>query len=301
MGATVNRSPDAESEPRDGVERVAVDLGGSRCRVALVRGAHVVERREVATPAQAGPEAVVAALAALITTWPQYRSGVHVAATGRVHEGRVTAVNRATLPGWDAFPLAASLSERLAAPVTVLNDAQAAAWGEYVHGAGRGTRDFAFVTVSTGVGAGLIASGALLRGARGLAGHLGFVAVPGSEPSYLEAVASGRAIASRGSAVSGRSLTTAEVFANAAAGDAGAAAVIAAAIDELADALVTLRWLLDPQRVAIGGSVGLAPGYLERLVRALAQRQDGEPLHLVPAALAADAGLVGAAAWTPDT
>jgi predicted NBD/HSP70 family sugar kinase len=285
--------------------RLALDLGGTKTSAALVRGDRVLERRIAATPAQEGPEAVVEAAAGLLAPYLDRADAVCVAATGHVRGGTVSAVNRATMPGWDEFPLAAALAARCGRPVRLVNDAHAAAWGESRFGAGRGARDFVFVTVSTGVGAGIVAGGRLLLGARGLAGHLGFWRGAGGGPvagdaaaagdPVLEHVASGSAIARAGSAALGRPLTTREVFAAADAGDPAADAVVEAAVDRLAAALVDVRWLVDPARVAIGGSVGLAPGYLSRLREALASREPDGPLPVVAAELGGDAGLLGAA------
>jgi len=281
--------------------RLALDLGGTTTRAALVRGDRVEERSVAPTPAREGPEAAVAVAAELLTPFVGRADAVCVAATGRVRDGRVSAVNRATLPGWDEFPLARALAELTGLPVRVVNDAHAATWGEARFGAGRGARDFAFVTVSTGIGAGVVAEGRLLRGARGLAGHLGFWALPdggGADGgrTVLEHVASGTGIAQAGSAACGESLSTREVFERAESGDARARIVVQEAIDALARALVDLRWLVDPERVAVGGSVGLAPGYLEALRASLARREPDGPLAVVAAELGADAGLLGAAA-----
>lgn len=309
---------EVRADRTSGPPRLALDVGGTSTRAALVRGARVLERREAATPARAGPEAVVAAAAELLAPLAGAADVVCVAATGRVAGGRVTAVNPATLPGWDAFPFAEALAARCGLPVRVVNDAHAAAWGEARWGAGRGARDFVFVTVSTGVGGGIVAGGRLLTGARGLAGHLGFLgsgfrpaagaggegAPPGQVDAvtgaaaprrFLEQHASGSAIARLGSAAYGAALTTREVFARAAAGDPRAEAVLASAVEALARALVDLRWLVDPARVALGGSVGLAPGYLGRLRAALARLEPDDPLAVVAAQLGADAGLIGAA------
>jgi predicted NBD/HSP70 family sugar kinase len=276
--------------------RLAVDLGGTTIRAARVRGGDVIERRAAATPAAEGPDAVVATCARLVEPWTGSGLDLCVAATGRVHDGRVSAVNQATMPGWDDVPLAERLSERLGVRVRVMNDAHAAAWGEARYGAGRGCRDFLFVTVSTGIGAGLVVAGSLATGARGLAGHLGFWPNEGPDAGVLEHVASGTGIARSGSRALGRPCSTRDVFAAADAGDAAAAAVVDEAVEALARALVQVRWLVDPERVALGGSVGLAPGYLERLRVAVAAHGFVAPLEIVPAALGGDAGLVGAAA-----
>jgi N-acetylmannosamine-6-phosphate 2-epimerase / N-acetylmannosamine kinase len=281
--------------------RLALDLGGTKTSAALVSGDRVLERRVAPTPAQQGPEAVVEAAAGLLAPWLDRADAVLVAATGHVRGGTVSAINRATMPGWDEFPLAAALEARCGRPVRLVNDAHAAAWGEARFGAGRGVPDFAFVTVSTGVGGGLVAGGRLLLGARGLAGHLGFWrgAEPAGDGAGLDAVlenaASGSAIARAGSEALGQALSTREVFAAADAGDAWAEAVVEAAVGRLAAALIDLRWLVDPARVAIGGSVGLSPGYLARLRAALAWREPDGPLPVVAAELGGDAGLLGAA------
>lgn len=277
------------------VPRLAVDMGGTTTRIALVRGATILERREVPTRAAAGPDAMVAALIDALSPWRASCDEVRVAATGRVHGGHVSAVNTVTLPGWTDVPLARLLTTALGRPVLVVNDAHAAAWGEYRHGSGIGTQDFAFVTVSTGIGAGIVGAGRPLVGARGQAAHLGFLATQGA--AFLEAFASGTAIADRAGSAMGAATTTRAVFEAARAGDARAEAVVASAVEALADALVTLRWVVDPQRVAIGGSVGLAERYLDRLRAACDRRPDVRGLELVPARLGADAGLIGAAAW----
>jgi predicted NBD/HSP70 family sugar kinase len=285
--------------------RLALDLGGTKTSAALISGDRVLKRRVAPTPAQEGPEAVVEAAVGLLAPWLDRADAVLVAATGHVRGGTVSAVNRATMPGWDEFPLAAALEARCGRPVRLVNDAHAAAWGEARFGAGRGVDDFAFVTVSTGVGGGLVAGGRLLLGARGLAGHLGFWRGAGggagtgdaaaTNDRVLEHAASGSAIARAGSVALGRPLTTREVFAAADAGDSLAEAVVDAAVERMAAALVDLRWLVDPARVAIGGSVGLAPGYLERLRDALALREPDGPLPVVAAELGGDAGLLGVA------
>src|SRR5699024_1050352 len=84
-----------------------------------------------------------------------------VAVTGHVHDGCVTAVNTGTMTGWDAYPLGQRLGAITGAQVSVLNDAHAATWGEYRYGAGAGSRHFAFVTVSTGLGSGFVLDGRL--------------------------------------------------------------------------------------------------------------------------------------------
>ena len=109
-----------------------------------------------------------------------------------------------TLPGWHDVPLAAMLGERLGLPVRLENDGNAAALGEWRFGAARGVRSLVFVTVSTGIGGGVVVDGHLLHGRRGMAAEIGHMTITGEgEPCFcgavgcLEAVASGTALGRR--------------------------------------------------------------------------------------------------------
>jgi N-acetylmannosamine-6-phosphate 2-epimerase/N-acetylmannosamine kinase len=175
-----------------------------------------------------------------------------------------------------------------------VNDAQAAAWGEYRFGAGRG-RDLVFLTVSSGIGGGIVSGGRLLRGACGIAGSLGQIPLLGSsDVTRLERVASGFGIATTAKA-QGRTGDARMVFDAARGGETWAEDIISDAVAKLADALAGLQAIVDPECVVIGGSVGLSDGFLERLQRALA----GHPAPFVPdlrkAELAGDAGIIGGA------
>jgi len=281
---------------RQAVRRViALDVGGTNSRAALIEDGRIVERQQRPTPARDGPTAVVAALDELLAPWrhePTLPIGVAIA--GFVVGGCVTA--HAGLPGWQAYPLAARLSELHRRPVHVVNDARAAAWGEYRHGAGRGCHEFCFVTVSTGVGAGLVLGGRLHLAHNGLDAELGETLAADGRP--MEEHASGTAL-NRAALTLG--LPHAGALCDAAdAGDERAEAALRHAVTVLAAKLADLSVLLGITRTAIGGGLGLRAGYLARLQAAM---QDMPPLcrhELVPAALGADAGLHGVAAWLAE-
>jgi N-acetylmannosamine-6-phosphate 2-epimerase/N-acetylmannosamine kinase len=190
-----------------------------------------------------------------------------------------------------AFQLVKRLDALLGVPCTALNDAQAAAWGEHVHGAGAG-RDLVFMTISSGIGGGIVAGGQLLQGRGGLAGHIGQTGANG-QPS-LEQRASGFALA-RAAQAQGRRPDTRALLTAAASGEAWATAIRAQALDDIADALVDLQRLLDPPCIVIGGGIGLAPGILDGLRDRLDVRPALMRPTLVAAQLGHDAGLVGAA------
>jgi N-acylmannosamine kinase len=282
---------------------LAVDIGGSKIAAALVADDRVAARAQAPTPREAGAAALVEAVAALAAPLLLRAAGpVGVATTGLVADGTVSAVNPGTLRLPDRLPLQALLEGALGRPVRLVNDAQAAAWGEHRAGAGLGAAGFAFLTVSTGVGGGLVVDGRLLAGPRGLAGHLGHMVLRPDGPACgcgrrgcVEAFASGRAIAARASAALGRAVTAAEAIA-AADSDARAAAVVAEAVTAIAALCQNLRAALDLDRVALGGGVGLNRRFATRVATEIAAAPALFRVAVVAAALGADAGLVGAAA-----
>jgi N-acetylmannosamine-6-phosphate 2-epimerase/N-acetylmannosamine kinase len=274
---------------------LAIDIGGSKTAVALVMEKRVLERRQVPTQPTDGAEMWLRAAADAARDWHGQYGGVAAAVTGLIRDGLWTAVNPATLPVPADFPLVSRLTDYFGGPALALNDAQAAAWGEYRFGAGRG-RDLLFLTVSSGIGGGAVVGGRLLRGSGGLAGHVGQIPVPASADRYhrLEDLASGFAIAAAARAA-GHDANAKQVFAAMAAAESWAEDVIAEAVDHLALALPGLQALLDPEVMVIGGGVGLAEGFLPRLKAALTRFPSALKPSLAPALLGADAGLLGAA------
>ncbi len=274
---------------------LALDIGGTKLSAALIEGANVIERREAPTPtADRRPESVTRAALALLGPFVGQAHALGVAATGSVAEGRVTALNADTLQGWHGFDLREALERETHLETTVLNDADAAAWGEYALGAGRGTENFAFVTVSTGVGGGLVLNNKLHLTRHGLHSELGYTISPDGTP--IELIASGGALEKWAKARGWAGAR--EVVARAAQGDPDASAKLSESARLVAFKLADLRASLGIERAAIGGGLGLSGGYLER-VRGVLDGL-GEPwkaLEVVPAALGVDAGLVGAAAW----
>ncbi|WP_026784929.1 putative N-acetylmannosamine-6-phosphate 2-epimerase [Pleomorphomonas koreensis] len=273
---------------------LAFDLGGTKTLVALVDGDRVVEETERATLRHLDPDAWCDAIAELAAPWQGRYGAIGGAVTGVVHAGRWSALNPGTLPVPDGYPLADALARRLGQPVTLNNDAQAAAWGEYRFGAGAG-RDLVFVTVSTGIGGGAVIGGRLLIGRGGVAGSVGLTleaAADGAMP--LETLASGRFLA-EAAAKAGHLADAPAVFAAAARGESWASALVDRSADVVARLLQNLQLLFDPAVMVVGGGVGLAGGYRERLNARLSHL----PPHLKPeiraAALGKTAGVIGAA------
>lgn len=278
----------------------AVDIGGTKIAAAEVRGRQLFDRRQIATPRTGKGDDLVAAIAGLAPKHPV--DAIAVATTGIVVEGALTALNPQTLPIENGYPLARALESALGTPPLLINDAQAAAWAEFTVGAGRGFRNFAFFTVSTGIGCRLVIDGRLQTGATGLAGHVGHtMSDPGGvlcgcgRHGCLETVASGTALARRGSERLGRAVAAPDLFAAAAQGDRVAAEVVASAVQALVNGFADLTASVDVDCFAVGGGVGLASGFIEALRAHSLQLPAIFQRPIIAAQAGANAGLLGAA------
>lgn len=260
---------------------VAADIGGTTTRVAAVQGGQITRRLECPTPAAAGPEAVTAALLTLLSELDA-PGPLGVACTGRVVGGQVSAVNTRTMPGWTAFPLAARLREASGRPVAVLNDARAATWAEW--NAAPTPGNFLFVTLSTGIGSGLVVGGQLLQADVGDTG-LGFTR--GLRGEALELGSSGTALGVL-AAEHGYG-TAAALFDAAEAGDGRATQLLSPPLAAVADRLADLHAVLGLHAVCLGGSVGLRAHARAVLATHLPETR------VAAARYGADAGLIGAA------
>ncbi len=286
---------------------LALDIGGTKLASAVVSadGTLAAERR-APTPHTDDPEALFAGVVELARASLD-KGAVAIDAVGvgcggpmRWPEGIVSPLH---IRAWRDFPLRERLSSALALPCVVDNDAKAFALGEHWLGAGRGARAFLGIVVSTGVGGGIVLDGDLAHGASGQAGHIGHVLADGGAGApacacgatgCVEAIASGRALARRGSA------DAATLAQRARAGDAMAVELFADAGRALARGIASAAALLDLDRVVIGGGVGLgawdlfAPALGAELAT-VARLSFTRGLDVRRAALGERAGLLGAA------
>lgn len=288
---------------------LALDIGGTTTRAALVEQGRISARVECPTPRPARPQAVIAAAIDLARPFAAQVQALGLACAGAVAGGRVTATATHTFPGWVDIPLAQQFTAELGLPCAALNDARAAAWGEYLAGAGQGSTEFMFVTISTGVGAGLVLGGKLHLAANGLDAEVGFMSVPAVWHEGFEVPGLGRLAAlefeTSGTALGVRAqqvgFAGARDLADAAeAGQPGAQEAYLHSAARIAWKIADVAALLGVTRVALGGSVGLRGGYLERVEQALASFPARYQPQVVHAALGADAGLIGAALWARE-
>ena len=277
---------------------LAIDIGGTKLAAALVTDDLLLcDRRELPTPASKTADALNTALEALVRPLCMRAKRVAIASTGIIREGNLIAINPQNLGGLMHFPLVKTLREITGLPTLAINDAQAAAWAEYQAMAEK-VSDMAFITVSTGVGGGVVSNGTLLTGAGGLAGHLGHSLADPDGPlcgcgrvGCVEAIASGRGIA----AAATDDLCGLDAFA--AQGHPQARLLIQHSAQTLARMIADLKALTDCQCVVVGGSIGLADGYLPLVRDYLAQEPAIYQVPLCAAHYRHDAGLLGAALW----
>ena len=301
-----------------------VDIGGTKLLAvaATEKGEIVAERRE---PTAAGPDAILSATAAVVADL--IAAEPDIAAVGVGLPGLVDlngAVHYApNLPGFIGVPARERLAAACPVPLVVDNDANVAALGEVLHGAGRGHREVLVVTLGTGIGGGLIINGSVHRGGYGLAGEIGHFTVDPDGPlcacgaeGHWEAIASGTALgrrarewAARGDAptVLARAagvveaVTGHEVRLAAVAGEPDGLAILTEHARAVALGLGGLINILDPEVVVIsGGLIELGDLLLEPLRAALPDYVEAAALRPMPPVLAAalgeHAGAVGAAA-----
>lgn len=309
---------------------LAVDIGGTKILTAAVGldGA-VVARRRADTPSR-GVEPVLAAAedgvrAVLRDSRLTLRdvTAVGVGAPGPLDPDTGVVFEPPNMEGWHNVPLAELLTARLHVPVFVENDANAAAVGEWWVGAGRGVHDLIYLTVSTGIGGGIIIGDRLVHGVSGTAGEVGHMTIDvdgpaclcGRSTGCLEALASGTAIGrmAREAVEAGRpsallqmaggdpaAIGAQHVEAAARVGDAVALEIFNRAATYLGVGVATLLNLFNPRRIIIGGGVSRAGALLfdpvRRIAKARAFERPGRDCEIVPAALGDDVGAVGAAA-----
>ena len=305
---------------------LALDVGGTKLAAAVVDDSgRILGRGRVPSPTGIDPEPLYEALLACAAAalrgadvTPGDLDGIGVAAAGPMvwPSGEVSPLN---MPAWRGFPLRKRLAEEFDAErVLIHNDAVGLTVGEHWKGAGSGTSNLLGVTVSTGVGGGLILDGRLYHGFSGNAGHVGHVVVEPDGPvcacggrGCLEAIASGpntvrHALDDGWRPRPGVVADGVALAAAAAAGDAVALRNLARAGMAVGTAIASCASLLDLEVAAIvGGFSQSGPSFWEPLQQAFAAHA-GFPFaaacRVVPGQLGEAAGLLGAAAFVlvPD-
>ena len=306
--------------PDPGGYLLAADVGGTRVRLLLAqRGGRPVARWDAHLRDDGKHPATVLALLrtgadAMLATVPTAPLlHVTVGAPGVTDAERGVVLDAPNLPGWREVPLRDLLQQQFGMAAAVENDTNLAALGEGAAGAARGVHDYVFCALGTGVGAGIVLDGKLLRGRHGTAGEIGYLQPAGmarqpvrmAETGALERQIGGLGIEARwrealqGAGLRDSSALTTlrapQVFDRAAMGDPLATDILCWTADLLADALLTLTLVLDPALVVLGGGVGAHPALCAAVRAVLATHSLPVPA-VVPSALGTEAQLRGAVA-----
>jgi len=308
---------------------LAIDIGGTKLAAGIVdTEGRILARGEVPTRAKEGLEPVLGRIVGLgrdLLARPEigdvrvHRIGVGCAGPVDLKAGVV--FNPPNLPGWVRVPLSDRVQQALGLPTVLENDANAAALGEFRYGAGRGARSIVYMTVSTGIGGGIILEGKVWHGLKDAAGEIGHMTVCPDGPvcgcgnrGCLEAMSSGTSIARRaGEALAaGRDTklrrvakpTSADVVRLAQQGDSVAAEIWDQAVRYLGIGVAAVITILAPERIVIGGGVTKAGDVLfqplREHVRQRVQLVPVESVPILPATLGPDVGILGAAAVAMD-
>lgn len=282
---------------------LALDIGGTKIASALVSQGQIEKRQQFSTPQQDSAQAMHQILAQIMQQYAGEFDYVAVASTGIINNGVLTALNPKNLGGLAQFPLKESIARHTSCPIGLLNDVQAAACAEYQHQDPRQVPNFAFITISTGVGGGIILNNELLTEPNGIAGHIGHSLADPQGPicgcgrrGCVEAIASGRAIEAATQQWE-QPLSPKEVFALFRKTHEKSTALVERSACAIANLIADLVISLDIQKIAIGGSIGLAEGYLPLVRQYLQAMPKFYQCELIPAQYGADAGLIGAAQW----
>jgi glucokinase len=309
---------------------IGIDLGGTKISTALTNSAgSIIAHDYQETGAAEGQDAVVGRMLdgarkvmAEAQVTPSQVAAVGIGAPGPLDIEMGVLVAPPNLPGWDHVPLKRLIEKELGIPIFLENDANAAALGEHRFGAGQGVEHMIYVTVSTGIGGGLILDGELYHGDSGMAGEIGHTTIMPFGPlcncgnqGCLEALSSGTAIArqarervargvpTRIAELAGSDLEriTAKLVAEAAAqGDLEAEGILAEAMNYLGIGMANLVNLFNPQLIVIGGGLtNIGEPLFEAVRRVIdrrAFRDQAQAVRIVQAALGDNAGVLGAAA-----
>ncbi len=277
-----------------------IDMGASHLRVVITNfGANAIAEKEISIDIARGPDLCIDEANSLLENLLAEKglntaslSAIGIGVPGPIDSGAGMVIAPPIMPGWDRFPIRDTLEKLWKRPVSVNNDAELGALGEWAYGAGRGTRDLAYIKVGTGIGAGLLIGGRIYRGSTGSAGEIGHLTMDNNGPlctcgnrGCLEAFSGGHAIAKRAqeamklgqrtqiSQIPSNDITAKDVVSAARRGDLVAQQIMEEAGEHLGVAIAGLVNIFNPDIIVVGGGVAqIGDLFLEPIRKAVAQR-----------------------------
>jgi glucokinase len=296
------------------------DLGGTQLRAALAEDGRILRQAATNTDTPNGPEAIMKQIEAIghEVCEGEFRrvSGIGIASPGPIDTDTGVIDHIPSMPGWTNFPLRQRVREMFDVPVFLENDAISAAYGEWKQGAGRGLRHVVYVTVSTGIGGGVIVDGRLVHGRRGMATHIGHLHLSLTGPrcscggtGCFEVYASGTALGQRAREMASKrggylareahkgEVDARHVVDGARAGDEDCIQLLKQEARYLGAGFASLANLFSPERIVMGGGVSAAFDLMHDDIRIVFEDEALAPqrsVEIVPAELGGNAGLIGA-------
>lgn len=277
-----------------------VDMGATHLQIVVADfGGNVCAENEIGIDIQAGPEACIGIADRFLREILQKENmrlgilkAIGVGVPGPVLSGEGIVVAPPIMPGWDRYPIRESFSTLWGIPVSVNNDAELGALGEWAYGAGREAENIAYIKVGTGIGAGLLLEGRIYQGATGSAGEIGHLTIDKKGPrctcgnhGCLEAYSGGHAIArqARKAIERGRNtqlnkidpekISAQDVASAARRGDLVAQEIMREAGEHLGVAIAGLVNIFNPNMVIVGGGVArIGDLFLEPIRKTVEER-----------------------------
>jgi glucokinase len=272
---------------------IAIDIGGTKFSIALFEEDRMTRRESRATDREGGKEWMIAQIGGIIHGWraelPVHRCGIGFGGPVNFNLQRVNLSTH--VGGWDNFDLTAFLREELGVPVIMDNDANVGCLGEGVHGAGRAVRPLFYMTLSTGIGGGIVTEHGIYRGADSYAGELGHITIrPGGPLCLCGARGCFERICCGLWLEKDRGMTAKELMES--------PEFVREYVVNLALGLKACIMILNPARIVIGGGIGKAGDKLFVPLREELRRQitawSRAKIDVVPAELGDDSVLYGA-------
>src|SRR5690625_4475071 len=294
---------------------IGVDIGGTKVAIGIVNETGLVKEQSIIpTDLSISPFDMISKINVEIKNIitqaglkQEDITGIGIGAPGPLDSKNGMILCPPNLPTWKDIPIQKWVEDEFSIPVKLENDANAAALAEKWIGAGQKNDDFIYMTVSTGIGSGIISDGKLLHGRKGNAGDVGHIVI---DPSFgqcvcgqygcLEWIASGTAIARQGSEIMEQQLSTKEVFDLYFQGEPRIVQLIEKVFRVLGVACVNLTNTFDTEKIVIGGGVTQVGKVLfnsiQEYVQQYALGDQRRKTEIVPAQLNQNAGVIGAAA-----
>ena len=313
-----------EINPKRGLV-AAVDMGATHVNIALADfSAKIIEETSFPFDIKQGPQVCLAEVRRILQELLD-RYGISISeimavgvgVPGPVIKDAGMVMSPPIMPGWDRYPIRQTLEEAWGCPVSLNNDAELGALGEWAYGAGRGEKNLAFIKVGSGIGAGLIINQQIYGGTTGSAGEIGHITIEENGPlctcgnhGCMEAFAGGNAIAiqARKMVQSGKrtllsnipleNITAREVAESARRGDLPSQEIIMRAGTFIGIAIAGVVNLFNPSAVIIGGGVAQAGDLLttsiRQAVRDRSLHASEQSVHITTAMLGQRSSLIGA-------